>query len=902
MTIELRQRLRGASLCTAALLIMLSAVAVGEEPVTSIYDRKAKMTDDALAGANVPRQYRGATVVYSSAVTAFEGDLRELPKVAGWKPGDPIKEIPRRNNRQEDYVQPGPPANPVKWEIDPLLERQAAVTRGTAIRTFDPPELSFPGTPFNGVTPADPVGDVGANYYVQMTNTSGGSAFTFYDKNNGAVVAGPSTVDNLGSSQCASGLGDPVVLYDESAGRWLISEFSSFGNRLCVYVSQTGNPITGGWYAYNFPATNFPDYPKYGVWSDAYYVSSNENQPAAYALERNAMLNGQAASFQRLTAPSLAGFGFQALQPADIDGSSAPPAGSPGYFMRHRDDEVHNAGSNNPGQDFLEVWEFDVNFSNPALSSLTGPFNIAVTEFDSSLCGLFSFSCFDQPGGGSDLDPLREVIMWRLQYRNFGSHESLVGNLVTDVNGNDRGGVRWFELRRTGGNWSLHQEGTYSPDSDNRFMGSAAMDGDGNLAVAYSVSSTATFPSLRYAGRLATDPQGTLPQGEVSLIEGTGRSNSNRWGDYSSLNVDPVDECTFWYTMQYGAVGNVWNTQIGRFKFDSCGGPVGGTCGDGELQAGETCDDGNGAGGDGCSASCQVESGFVCTDPIPPSPGGNLVADPGFEGGTPNPSWNEASTNFGTPLCDPVSCSFGGGTGPLSGSWWSFFGGVSGVLESGSVDQDLVIPVGADTLTFWLEIPAVNTTGSVTASIDGNVLFTATQADAPTYAVYDQVSLDISAFADGGVHNLSFESTTNPGAGPLNFMVDDIEINGPATGGSPSVCTPISGDVLCDVESTQASYVTGEQIGLSTLRYANLSGSSLDTRLRLQLSYSTFFTANLIDFSFVLPDTADFDVAPLGLFNVSSSLPRGTWTFRCALEDPVTGAVQAEDLSNFEVQ
>ena len=171
------------------------------------------------------------------------------------------------------------------------------------------------------------------------------------------------------------------------------------------------------------------------------------------------------------------------------------------------------------------------------------------------------------------LDPLREVVMFRLAYRNFGSHQALVGNLVTDVSGTDQGGIRWFELRNTGGGWSLFQEGTYAPDSDSRFMGSIAMDGDTNIALGYSVTSTTTFPSMRYTGRLASDPAGTMPQGEHSIVAGTGANSSNRWGDYSAMNIDPVDDCTFWHTNMYSQANGQWATQIASFRFDACGDP-----------------------------------------------------------------------------------------------------------------------------------------------------------------------------------------------------------------------------------------------------------------------------------------------------------------------------------------
>ncbi len=275
------------------------------------------------------------------------------------------------------------------------------------------------------------------------------------------------------------------------------------------------------------------------------------------------MLIGGVATAQRFTAPDIAAFGFQALIPADADGETPPPAGAPNPFMRHRDDEAHNPPGT-AGQDFLEIWEFHVDWATPANSTFTGPTNVAIAEIDSELCGFTSFNCFPQQGSGTTLDPLREVVMNRLQYRNFGSHETLVGNLVTDVDGTNHGGIRWFELRDTGAGWNVHQQGTYAPDAHHRWMGSAAMDGQGNIGVGYSVSSTTMFPSLRFAARLAGDPLGTL-QGEVSIVAGSAANASNRWGDYAALAVDPVDDATFWFTSMYSPSSS-WATRIATFK------------------------------------------------------------------------------------------------------------------------------------------------------------------------------------------------------------------------------------------------------------------------------------------------------------------------------------------------
>ena len=414
------------------------------------------------------------------------------------------------------------------------------------------------------MNPPDTVGDVGKDFYIQAINDASGTRYAVYQKSDGALVAGPFLLSSLGGP---AGRGDPIVLYDHLAERWLLSEFAATGNVLSIYISRTDNPITGGWFNYQFTTPNFPDYPKYGVWPDAYYVTSNEDDgPAVYALDRAKMLAGDPATMQRFLASQLMGFGFQSLTPADVDGPG-PPAGSPHYVLRHRDDEAHNVGANDPSQDFLDIYEVHIDWSNPASSSLTGPIGIPVAEFDSDLSGLLSFACFPQQGSSIRLDPLREVIMWRVQYRNFGTHETMVGSFVTDVDGSDHGGVRWFELRKaSGGSWHVHQEGTYAPDSHNRWMSSIAMDGSGNIALAYNVSSTTLFPGLRYAGRLASDAMGTMPHGEHVLIDVHAANASNRYGDYTSLNVDPVSDEVFWYTGQYNQAAN-WSTRFGAFRF-----------------------------------------------------------------------------------------------------------------------------------------------------------------------------------------------------------------------------------------------------------------------------------------------------------------------------------------------
>ncbi len=561
-------------LLTAWVLAGLSATAGAAAPnEVKPVELRVLQAHGSHTQAQVQKTVLGAEQSLPAVPTRFDGDVRDLPRARGWMPGEAIKEIPKGRPGADQI--PSQPLEPRPNGLDPLVSLQYATPAAPASRAFDTPLLNFAGGGFTGVNPPDTVGVAGPNYYIQAINGSGGTEVRIYDKDSGTEEAS-FILESLGSNQCASGLGDPILLFDNLANRWLLSEFSSAGNRMCVYISQTDDPVAGGWFAYNFQAPSFPDYPKYGVWPNAYYVGTNENTLGLYAFDRANMLAGNPATFVRMSTTDLAGFGFQMLQPADFNGSTPPPPGAPGIFMRHRDTEAHGPAGF-PTEDFLEIFFLQPDFATPANSVLTGPISVPIAEIDSDLCGLTSFNCFPQPGTSVTLDPLREVVMWRLQYRNVGTHETLVGNLVTDVNGANRGGIRWFELRRSGGlagSWTLHQEGTYSLPGDNlnRFMGSIAMDGSGNIALGFGANSgtASNFPSIRYTGRLAGDALGAMTQGETVLVQGTASNSSNRWGDYSSLNVDPVDDCTFWYTHEYNTSPQ-WSTRIGKFKFDECG-------------------------------------------------------------------------------------------------------------------------------------------------------------------------------------------------------------------------------------------------------------------------------------------------------------------------------------------
>ncbi|MEX1310358.1 MAG: hypothetical protein AB1Z65_08075, partial [Candidatus Sulfomarinibacteraceae bacterium] len=430
------------------------------------------------------------------------------------------------------------------------------------------PGLDIDGIGYAGATPADASGDVGESVYVQVVNGEKGSLFAVYDVADGSLLAGPSRIESLAAGgACSEGWGHPGVAYDRGAQRWVLFEIGA-GNHLCVYVSLTADPLAGGWHAYDFELPRFPDFPRLGVWSDAYIVTTNEDLPAVYALERDAMLTGSGAAWVRLTAAPLAGFGFQALTPVDHDGATAPAPGERGLVLRQVDGELHG------GADRIELFELDVDWSSPASSSLVGPVAIATASFDSRLCGANEPRCVPQPGTAVALDPRREIVSSVARYRLVDGHVAVVGAFAVDADGADRAGVRWFEVRRDSGGWSLLQEGTYSPDGAHRWAAAPAFDGVGNLALVFNVSDASSIsPSVAAVGREASASPGVLTVTERTLRAGTGAQTDGhspeRWGS-SSVAVSPADDCTFWATSAVADAGG-WDTAIASFRFPGCG-------------------------------------------------------------------------------------------------------------------------------------------------------------------------------------------------------------------------------------------------------------------------------------------------------------------------------------------
>ena len=475
-----------------------------------------------------------------------------------------------------EMIKVTPRPSRIKHEAEPV--RRIPLPPGLSVLEEDPirqqtaaPFTPVVGTSFEGLgagqygfsvtgAPPDTNGTVGATQYVQWVNTS----FAIFNKTTGALMAGPTAGNALwagfGGGCQTNNDGDPVVVYDKLAQRWVFSQFSVTTTPYlqCVAVSTTSD-ATGTYNRYSFQYNNFDDYPKMGVWPDGYYETFNMFNGNTFvgadacAYNRTAMLNGQSATqicFQQ-------GSSVGGLLPSDLDGTTAPPGGSPNYMLYF--------GTNN-----LNLYKFHVDFATPSNSTFTGPTVINVAAF-TPLCS--GGTCVVQPGTTQRLDSLADRLMYRLAYRNFGTHESLVTNHSVAVTGG--GGVRWYEIQNPSGTPSLAQQGTFAPDSSYRWMGSIATDQAGDMAVGYSVSSSSINPSIRYTGRVPTDPAGTM-EAEVNIVSGTGSQTAtlSRWGDYSAMQVDPVDDCTFWYTQEYIKTNGTfnWNTRIANFKFPGCGG------------------------------------------------------------------------------------------------------------------------------------------------------------------------------------------------------------------------------------------------------------------------------------------------------------------------------------------
>jgi hypothetical protein len=515
-------------------------------------------------------QYRGLMQVVKFDVSP---PLRQMQPIF---PGTATK-------NEEEELGPIPVPKPGARFIDPVVQSALARSGQPAIPD---PFISFDAYSNScGCSPPDPNGAVGPNHVVAVGNLH----FQIFNKS-GASLFGPAANNTLwsgfgGGCQTRND-GDPVVIYDQLADRWLISQFTAAAPYLqCVALSQTNDP-TGAYYRWSFAVgggSNFGDYPKAGMWPDAYYFSTREFAGGttfvgvgAYAFNRSQALvgnpNPQVISF--LAPPSPAYVVGDGLLPSDLEGMTPPPAGSPNFYIGSEDPH----GGYGAPQNALTVWKFHADFNTPANSFFTLTNTLPTMPFNSilALCG-GGRNCVPQPGTANRIDHLgyRQRPLYRAAYRNFGDHEAIVTNQSVSAGTGPSGevsGIRWWELRGLNTSPSIFQESTYAPgltDGIHRWMGSMAFNGAGDIALSYSVSSGSVFPGIRYTARHASDPPGQMTLGEGTILTGTGsQTGSQRWGDYTSLTVDPVDDMSFWVVNEYvpttSSIG--WRIRVGAFS------------------------------------------------------------------------------------------------------------------------------------------------------------------------------------------------------------------------------------------------------------------------------------------------------------------------------------------------
>lgn len=499
-----------------------------------------------------PREIRKATHFRKTPPLREMTIILPGERVRSWKDGIIRNEVMEDMYVSDHALPQGP---------DPVHQNKAGQ------RGHRGPNVNFDGVGnVNGVYPPDTDGDVGPNHYFQMINLS----FSIYDKA-GNQLYGP--VDN---STLWNGFigpwtgtndGDPILLYDSEADRWMASQFAintvngTFWE--LIAISETGDPL-GSWYQYAFEFPAFNDYPHLGVWHDAYYATFNMfgeyYRGAAAAFERDKMLVGDSTA-QMILFDMPEGSDQNNMLPSDFDGTPPPP-GTPNYFINFKDDAWGYA------TDRLVIWEFITDWNTPSNSVFQEAFVLNTEPFDSQLCEAPRWQCIDQPNTGVRLEALNDRLMFRLQYRNFGTYSTMVLNHTVDADGNGLAGIRWYELRDSldGDGWEIFQQGTYAPDDDHRWMASIAMNGEGTIAMGFTVSDNdSIFPSIRYTGRHKDAPLGEMSYQEIELVSGSGSQSYNRWGDYAMTSVDPVDDTTFWHTNEYSIGG--WKTRIASFDF-----------------------------------------------------------------------------------------------------------------------------------------------------------------------------------------------------------------------------------------------------------------------------------------------------------------------------------------------
>jgi hypothetical protein len=497
-------------------------------------------------------------------VVATEAEYRQCEN---FRKTEPLRDMPAietpssKTHREGNAWERRPRAthdnpNSLPIGMDPV----AQLEMGTKVST-KAAEPNFNGS--GGAMPPDPTGAAGAEYYVQAVNTS----FKIYRKSDGggASISYPLNYLWPGSSND----GDPIVMYDRYAERWVITQFQTSSNKILFAVSETEDPL-GSYFTYEYSFNSFPDYPKYSVWSDGYYMTANSGSQNVVVFDREKMLAGDPTAGRiALNFPSGVSYFFRSVLPADADGG-LPPYGTPNYLFHIQDD-----GWSGVSYDHIIVFKFQTDWATPSNSSVTISQRIATQPFNAVFTQ--SWNDIPQPGTSQRIDAIAGVLNYRAQYMRWVNHNTMMLCHVVDVNNasnisNKRAGVRWYELRQYGNDaeWEIYQQGTYAPaGTDHRWLGSIAMDANGHIAMAYSISGPNRFPSIGYTGRYDWDVPGVMTRAELIAVEGgSAQTEGERFGDYSQMTLDPVDPTRFWYTGEYIGPSGARRTRIFSFRID----------------------------------------------------------------------------------------------------------------------------------------------------------------------------------------------------------------------------------------------------------------------------------------------------------------------------------------------
>ncbi|WP_107039113.1 T9SS type A sorting domain-containing protein [Brumimicrobium mesophilum] len=461
----------------------------------------------------------------------------------------------RKNRVRPEYIDST--ALPLKY--DPLIKSQNFSTKGPAEKPRGEVNLleNFDG--MNGSFPPDPSGAVSDEYYVQAVNT----AYRVYNID-GTPVTGVIQLNNLWPG--SSNSGDPIVMYDRHADRFVVTQFQTGSNEILLAVSLSDDP-TGAYHLYSFSFNRFPDYPKYSVWSDGYYMTSNTQGKGVVAFERDKMLVGDpTASMINLDLPDFAReYGFNSVLPADADGD-LPPYGTPISMFLFQDD----SWSGSVTEDHIKVLKMTTDWNIPNNSSIVIDQEIITVPFNSTFTN--SWDDIEQQASNQKLDAIASVFNYRAQYLKWPTYNTVLLCNVVDIDDENTAGIRWYELRQDndGDDWGIHQQGTYSIDDGNsRFLGSIAMDYNGHIGMGYSVSGTTEYPGLAATGRFSNDNLGEFTFTETWAQKGlSAQSGGNRFGDYSHMSLSPNGQ-EFWYTGEYIGAFGARKTRIFSFNLQS---------------------------------------------------------------------------------------------------------------------------------------------------------------------------------------------------------------------------------------------------------------------------------------------------------------------------------------------